>query len=528
MKLAWTTFSGIRPQLDRRLLPDGNAQVAQNVNTEHGALAPVEGVSDVFALAKTGVRTIYRFGLALNSATQYWFHWTSDVDVVKGPIANDTTERTYWTGDGVPKYTTAALGTAGTNLPSASRPLGVAPPTTKPTLYQFATGSAAEGAGTETRVYVYTFVTDNGEESAPSPPATLNILVGNGMELGQMETTSTNGAVLSTKRIYRAQRGQYLFVAEIPAANAGYTDLIASDQLGEVCPSINWDMPSPTMFALTGGANGMVAAIDGYTVRLCEPFRLHAWPMSYSQTLMYPAVGIGAFATSFVITTTGAPYILTATHPASASLVPAEFYQPCVSKRSMVSTGGEVVWASPDGLVSLGGSGANILTKDLFTTKQWQALKPETMLGEWHEGWYVGSYNPGTGQVGFMFRPATAEWIDLPTLGFTAAYRDTVTDALYLCVDNRVKKFRGGAALSYTWKSRETVTPLLDFVAARVTGDYPVTFRLYRDGALRYTKAVTSDEPFKLPDGLGRQWAVEVSGDKPLLGIAIASSEGEL
>lgn len=526
MKLTWTTFSGIRPKADRRLLPDGNAQVAVNVNTERGALSPMEGVSDIAALAKTGVKTIYRFGLAFNSAVQYWFHWTSDVDVVKGPIANDTTERTYWTGDGVPKYTTTALGTTGSNLPSASRPLGVPAPANTPTLTP--SGTVTDGAATETRVYIYTFVTDNGEESAPSSPGTVQISVGQGVTLSGMETTASNGAVLSFKRIYRAQRGVYLFVAQIGATSTAYTDTIASDLLGEVCPSVNWDAPSPTMTALTGGANGMVAALDGYTVRLCEPFRLHAWPESYSQTLMYPGVGIGCFGTSFVITTTGAPYILTATHPASASLVPAEFYQPCVSKRSIVSTGGEVVWASPDGLVSLGASGANVLTKDLFTTKQWQALKPETMTGEWHEGWYVGSYNPGDGLVAFMFRPGTAEWIDLPTLGFTAAYRDTVTDSLYLCIGDRIKKFRGGAALPFTWKSQEAVTPLMDFVGARVTGDYPITFRLFRDGVVRYTKTVTSDEPFKVPDGLSRNWSVEVSGSTTVLGVALASSEGEL
>ena len=28
MKVTWTKFSGIRPKVDTRLLPDGNAQVA--------------------------------------------------------------------------------------------------------------------------------------------------------------------------------------------------------------------------------------------------------------------------------------------------------------------------------------------------------------------------------------------------------------------------------------------------------------------------------------------------------------------
>lgn len=526
MKLTWTQFSGIRPKVDERLLPTGNAQVANNVNTEHGGLAPLAGTSLMVNLTKTSVKTIYRFGLALNSSTQHWFHWNTDVDVVKGPIANDTGERTYWTGDGVPKYTTNALGTAGSNLPSASRRLGVPPPATMPTLA--ASGVAATDGTSETRVYFYTLVTDNGEESAPSTAASVKITVGQGVQLSNLVTTASNGAVLSAKRIYRAQRGVYLFVAEIPIGTTTYNDVVPSDALGEACPSLAWDQPSDTMYALTGGANGMMAALDGYTVRLCEPFRPHAWPMDYAQTLMYPGVGIGFFGSSFVILTTGAPYVLTATHPKSATIGPAEFYQPCVSKRSIVSTGADVLWASPEGLVALGQGGANVLTKDIFTADQWLALKPDTMVGEWHEGWYVGAYNPGGGIRSFMFRPATQEWIDLPGIAITAMYRDTVTDALYVCVSNQVHKFRAGAMLSYTWKSQEVITPLADFTAARVTGDYPVTFKLWRNGVVRYTKTVLRDEPFKLPAGLGREWAVEVSGTSRVLGIALGTSEGEM
>ena len=36
--------------------------------------------------------TIYRFGQDVQSDTQFWFHWTTDADVVKGPVAGDTTD----------------------------------------------------------------------------------------------------------------------------------------------------------------------------------------------------------------------------------------------------------------------------------------------------------------------------------------------------------------------------------------------------------------------------------------------------
>lgn len=526
-KLTWTTFSGIRPKADPRLLPDGAAQVADNINTERGGLRPIRGQLDIMALAKLGtIKTIYRFGQALQSATQFWFHWDTEVDVVKGPISDDTAERTYWTGDGAPKYTTAQAGTAGTNLPSTSFPLGVSAPASAPLLT--AQGTPPAGATSETRVYIYTFVTANGEESAPSAPGTVNILVGQTVNITGMLTTADNGALVSKKRIYRAQRGVYLFVGEVAAATTGFGDGVSSDSLGAPCPSIDWDLPAASMFGLHSGPNGMMIALDGYTVRLCEPFRPHAWPQKYSQTTPYPAVGVGQFGQSFVILTTGMPSVLTGTHPGNMSMATAGFYQPCLSKRSIVSAAGNVVWASPDGLVSIGAEGEQNLTADLFTPEQWRALAPETLIGAWHEGWYIGTFERDNVRVGFMLRPGTREWVDLPDLTATAMFRDTVGDAIYVCIGNRIQQFRAGAYLPYTWKSQKVVTPMTDFVAARVTGGYPVTFKLYKDGVVRMTKTVKSDEPFHLPARLATGWEVEVSGTAEVLGIAMATSVGEL
>lgn len=528
MKPTWTKFSGIRPRFDDRLLPEGNAQVAENILTERGGVRPMTGTAEVFALSKTSVQSIYRFGQTLDDEDQYWFHWTTDVNVVKGPIANDTEERTYWTGDGVPKYATAAISTAGADLPSGSRPLGVPAPTAAPTLAEYEIAPSTT-TGEETRVYIYTFVTDKGEESAPSEPATITIQTGQGVTLSALQTAASNAAVLSYKRIYRAQRGKYLFVAEIPIATLSYDDTVASDALGEVCPSVAWDTPPETMFGLVGGPNGIMAAADGYDALFCEPFRPHAWPQKYRRALSFPIVGVGQFAQSWVFLTTGFPEVISGAHPGNMSQGSAKtFYQPCVSKRSVVSIGTDVIWASPDGLCSLGAGGERVLTADIFTPEDWRALNPESILGAWHEGYYIGFYDPGGGVRGFMLNPATQEWVDLPSLAATAVYRDTVTDALYVCVDDAVHKWRAGAALTYTWKSADLVTPLMDFVAGRVTGDYPVTFKLYKNGSLKQTKTITSDEPFKLPAGLARKWAVEVSGTNAVLGIALATSEGEI
>jgi hypothetical protein len=87
------------------------------------------GVAD--PLTKSGsIKSIYRFDQSETDEDKNWFHWTDDVDVVQGFISGDTTERTYYTGDGVPKVTNnvLALTGGGTNYPVSSYTLGVPKP----------------------------------------------------------------------------------------------------------------------------------------------------------------------------------------------------------------------------------------------------------------------------------------------------------------------------------------------------------------------------------------------------------------
>lgn len=128
--LKTTGFNGISPRTDPRLLPDNAATVAVNTKLQNGTIKPYKGTTQVSTLSKAGViKSIYRFGEAVVGDANYWFHWTTDVDVVKGPLSDDTFERTYFTGDGAPKMTTNALAlTGGTNYPMNSRALGLPSP----------------------------------------------------------------------------------------------------------------------------------------------------------------------------------------------------------------------------------------------------------------------------------------------------------------------------------------------------------------------------------------------------------------
>jgi hypothetical protein len=125
------SFGGVSPKVPPRYLQDTMAQTALNAVVFNGSLQPLSNVGvAVHTLTKVGTPlTIYRFGQDSVSDSQYWFHWTSDVDVCRSQISGDTSEWTFYTGDGAPKATYGQIALSGSNYPTVSRPLGLPAPT---------------------------------------------------------------------------------------------------------------------------------------------------------------------------------------------------------------------------------------------------------------------------------------------------------------------------------------------------------------------------------------------------------------
>lgn len=154
-------FSGMVPRTGARLLNDNEAQVAVNCRLTSGYISPLYQPKLVAALQVAGAKSVFRM---TDGTTDWWLAWDRDVDCVKGPIAGDATYRSYFTGDGEPRVTNLALATASQPYPNGWYVLGVYPPITAISV------THAGGAGAAvTRNFVYTFVTEWGEESAPSP-----------------------------------------------------------------------------------------------------------------------------------------------------------------------------------------------------------------------------------------------------------------------------------------------------------------------------------------------------------------------
>lgn len=524
-------FGGVMPRENPALLPDKLAQTAKNCIFWHSDLRSLRAPADVASPASIGrtIRSIYRIGQEYDER-QFWMAWGDDVDVVRGLIAADVSERTYYTGDGAPKVTNLTLATQGGGaLPVTHYTLGIPKPASAVTLVP-----SSSTAPAQSRVYVATLVSEWGEEGPPSDPATIAVSESGTVTVSNLPAAPTGNYNIKHVRVYRSQNtatgsGVFRFVKELPIGTASFVDDIAGSALGETLSTIGFDAPPATLRGLIALANGSMVGFDGYDVLFSEPYLGYAWPRKYSLTMDYPVVGLGAFGSTVVVCTKGVPVLISGSHPSQTMPEKVDLKQACVSKRSIVSVDGGVIYASPDGLVFVGIGGAKVITDKLYTAPQWRALNPAGITAFYHEGKYIGFFESGGGFILNSWEEASLTFFDD---AITGGYVDLISDGLYVVINNTIKKFNAGAELPYTWRSKQfQITGQKGYVAARVDANsYPVTANFYADGVLLHSEQVLDRRAFRLPvpDTRADQFELELTGTRPIRWVGVGRDMKEL
>ncbi|MGB2336643.1 MAG: hypothetical protein ACPH5V_04990, partial [Alcanivorax sp.] len=357
-----------------------------------------------------------------------------------------------------------------------------------------------------TRFYVHTYVTELGEEGPPSDPSESAELAHNQkvtLTLPSITPSESQGRLISRMRIYRTATGnrfsQFQFVGEVGVAEDTFEDEVDTADLGEPLPSGQWDGPSLKMKGLRLAAQGFAVGFYDNKVAFSEPYMVHAWPTSYQLALDFDVVAVEVVDNGVVVGTTGRPYIIQGIEPRSMSPRRLENNYACISKASMVSMGYAAVYATKEGLVLVQGGSASLMTRSILTEKEWADFAPQTITAFAHQGRYIGFYDAGGGvRRGFIIDPREPELglVDLGLWG-KAGFIDPRERHLYLLDDsNNVVRWDDPDEdlQPFLWRSKELVTarPLNISCAKVAANDYPVTFRLYGDGLLRYEREVTS------------------------------------
>ena len=252
----------------------------------------------------------------------------------------------------------------------------------------------------EDRTYIYTFVSNLGEEGPPSPASgVVKALDGDAIEITGFEAPPLENFEIATIRLYRTSSTiagtEFQFVKEFDVA-ASTTENVKQADLGEIIETTTWEPPPIGLSGITAMPNGMLVGFDGKNVHFSEPFFPHAWPPEYDQAVDYEIIGLAAFGNNVVVLTEGTPYVLAGAHPRNVNIRPYKINQACVSAESIASNVDKVIYASPDGLVEIGINGARLVTEPYVLKDEWAAFVPTSMVGEFHDGKYFGFFDGTT------------------------------------------------------------------------------------------------------------------------------------
>lgn len=257
-------------------------------------------------------------------------------------------------------------------------------------------GDLSTSSDMEARSYVYTYVSEYGEESAPSPPTT---------SIGWSNATWTIALFqpppdqlgvtrdITKLRLYRsitAQSGATTYYqvtgtdgVDLPVATAQYIDVIDDSVIvnNNQLQSQLWTPPPEDLQGLVVMPNGVLAGWRANEIWFCEPYRPHAWPPSYVQTTEYPIVGLGVTGSSLVAATSAAPYVTTGVSPGAMTATKLQQSEPCHSRKSIIGNNDGVYYASKNGLILISQYGQiTNVTEGWITREKWQQLTPQTSL----------------------------------------------------------------------------------------------------------------------------------------------------
>lgn len=578
-------FGGMVPAVDPHLLPPNSAEHCENAWVNSGAL---EGFREL-VLAHTPVNPLARraFRIPIDKVdagripNSYWLEFeTFNVSVVEAPTVGDQFERFYWATDNDrPRYNTKERIAAG--LPALI--LGVPAPSTAPGV------SVTGGTGaSESRAYVYTFVTAYGEEGPPSLPTLVN---GNSdgtwnITLTAPTTAESTDRLLSKVRIYRTVSGvggetDYFFVHEQDIVVTTYADTTASVTGNRILESLFWTEPPEDLEGFVSMANGIIAAWRANEIWFCDPYRPHAWPVSYQISVESKVIGCGVIGQTLIVCTQGAPFAVSGINPASMAVSRLATFEPCLSRGSIVSTPAGVVYASPNGLALANPGASVVITRQMISKEKWgDLLTLPTLFGATFNGGYYcfgsvaqGCFDDATfDNSGFLLDDYsgayTGAYIDVNDMRVAysalsspvpvrSIYTDFWTGEIFIhrddgiyWLDQSARRERG----VFTWRSKILETPnQRNFEAMRVyftsfdttpelnpvqnvspeqtlQADQWGLVRVYADGRLRFTRELRrSGEFFRLPSGFKATfWQIEIEARVRIDSVEIASTAREL
>ncbi|MGL4486138.1 MAG: hypothetical protein ACRCUG_03915 [Yersinia sp. (in: enterobacteria)] len=534
-----TTMRGEMPRIAPYLLPEHAATVARNCHFRYGVITPVMADVDTGKTFDLRPTTVFRY------RDDDWFAWPDVVDAIRSPVAQDKYNRVYFTDGKYPKVTSNDIATQGRgSFPAVSFRLGIPAPNNPIEVSRIIPPpdhGDDEPTDDDTRFYVETYVTGYGEEGPPGPVSQEVTIVYPGSTVNlALQPPGSQNSNITRRRIYRSTTGggvaDYLLLVELPIGVLTYQDALPDKALGPVLETEHYLMPPDNLTGLCMMANGIAAGFAGNEVMFSEAYLPYAWPDSYKQSTEHDIVAIAPIGTGLVAGTTGRPYLFSGITPSNITNIQLPVMQSCISRRSMVNMDSFVLYASPNGLVSVDGEGnARVATESIIEPRQWRKdFNPESIKAWQVEGEYLAIYQTAKSTLaGFIFDPQAMDIRHLTTI-FDTAFNDLVLDRLYAVKGNKLYLSQSGSnPLPFTWRSKPFLTLAgTSFSCLRVMSE-----SLIRVGinlivndllALSLPPGSLIDGLIRLPPITGCKWIIEVWGNAQVNRITLSTSMREM
>lgn len=576
MKITLSPSLGARPKISPSQLGTTEAQTANNCKLWSGEIRPWAGLSPVASIDSDGPQTVWKYN-------GEWLSWDSDVDCVRSLIAEDTRDILIYSGDGAPKYRTKT---------GDVFPLGIPVPVDTPVTTRSGTGSSGLQSITHVYTYV-TSVGWESANSYPSTPVSIysgdSAVVSNiatppeGCDIEKIRIYRSATGTSSC---------EYQFVEEIDPATS-YTDdmsdtdgvLLESDSFIPPTDTLHGFVFLPG--GLIAGFDGREVRMCEPYIPYAFPDSY-----SYTIPFDIVGLGVAGTALVvctkgpvFVLSGTSpdAMYVtrMQGNTPclSKRSVVSMPEGVAFASSDGLYLCDGSLVECITRGIFSR--DEWEPLCPETFIAKK---LEDKYLFFNTVDETTSGHV------LDFSNNTSTYTTVDVPALGL---FVDDETNDLYVIMYNDnayiLSQWEGDTSLSgsmyFSWLSKcFDMLELTNFSAGRVRARYDdaaemlsdtsallsenevlfaiadslggdlgteqvnkvalngsllnnlsdtsppgITFSLYADGVLQFSRLITNSDPFRLPSGFrGRKYEIKVEGNFPVIEVSVANSVGEL
>ena len=294
--------------------------------------------------------------------------------------------------------------------------------------------------------------------------------------------------------------------------------------------SLNFDLPPEGISAATRLSSGVVLLAAGDEVYPSAAGYPHAFPRQHKIPLESDVVGFGRFGNAVVACTTAQPYLITGDSPEDLRAERLDLDQACVSRGSIVSMEGQVIYASQEGLFSVGRGGTPNLTMGVIDAQEWMDLNPTSFRAYSWEGKYLCFFEGNREGQSFIFDPRQPDaGLVFSDQSGSAGFSSVGSPELFFLDDGAIYQWGAGEDKPWTWggrftrRSRDGNPGRLKVSASK----YPVVLSLWVDGTHRVCDewVIPDDRPQALPSGyLGEEYFIRLKGRGDLVSVEFGDS----